>query len=195
MRLYLSDDNSGRIQRKVAAREVDFGLTSRWADAPGWISSRSWKTASACCTARTTPGCARRDGTVRWADLAGRQLVGVVDETGIIALLRARADLPIEAAAPFHEASSTTSQAALVKAGLGVALLPALAAERVREPGLAYALLARPTMVRTVCLIRHLDYSLESGGRCADRRDPRLFENGRAAARLRRAARKRAGRA
>ena len=130
MRLYLSDDNSGRIQRKVAAREVDFGLTSRWADAPGWISSRSWKTASACCTARTTPGCARRDGTVRWADLAGRQLVGVVDETGIIALLRARADLPIEAAAPFHEASSTTSQAALVKAGLGVALLPALAAAR-----------------------------------------------------------------
>ena len=101
-----------------------------------------------------------RDGTVRWADLAGRQLVGVVDETGIIALLRARADLPIEAAAPFHEASSTTSQAALVKAGLGVALLPALAAERVREPGLAYALLARPTMVRTVCLIRHLDYPL-----------------------------------
>ena len=100
VRLYLSDDNSGRIQRKVAAREVDFGLTSRWADAPGWISSRSWKTASACCTARTTPGCARRDGTVRWADLAGRQLVGVVDETGIIALLRARADLPIEAAAP-----------------------------------------------------------------------------------------------
>ena len=97
---------------------------------------------------------------MRWADLAGRQLVGVVDETGIIALLRARADLPIEAAAPFHEASSTTSQAALVKAGLGVALLPALAAERVREPGLAYALLARPTMVRTVCLIRHLDYPL-----------------------------------
>ena len=40
-----------------------------------------------------------------------------------------------------------------------MALLPALAAERVREPGLA-SLLARPTMVRTVCLIRHLDYSL-----------------------------------
>ena len=90
-----------------------------------------------------------RDGTVRWADLAGRQLVGVVDETGIIALLRARADLPIEAAAPFHEASSTTSQAALVKAGLGVALLPALAAERVREPGLAYALPGPPWCARS----------------------------------------------
>ncbi|MNV95189.1 LysR substrate binding domain protein [compost metagenome] len=77
-----------------------------------------------------------------------------------MALLRARADLPIEAGAPFYEASSTTSQAALVKAGLGVALLPALAAERVREPGLAYALLARPTVVRTVCIIRHKEYPL-----------------------------------
>ncbi|MNL67627.1 hypothetical protein D3C87_1922320 [compost metagenome] len=41
-----------------------------------------------------------------------------------------------------------------------MALLPALAAERVREPGLAYALLARPTVVRTVCIIRHKEYPL-----------------------------------
>ncbi|VDL08024.1 LysR family transcriptional regulator [Bordetella pertussis] len=83
-----------------------------------------------------------------------------MDETGIMALLRARADLPIEAAAPFYEASSTTSQAALVKAGLGVALLPALAVERVREPGLAFALLARPTVMRTLCIIGHQERAL-----------------------------------
>jgi DNA-binding transcriptional LysR family regulator len=41
-----------------------------------------------------------------------------------------------------------------------VALLPALAAQRVLEPGLAYALLARPTVVRTVCIIRHKEYPL-----------------------------------
>ena len=194
VRLYLSDDNSGRIQRKVAAREVDFGLTSRWADAPGLdfepLLEDRFGVLYREDDAGLRPG---RDGTVRWADLAGRQLVGVVDETGIIALLRARADLPIEAAAP-HEASSTTSQAALVKAGLGVALLPALAAERARAG----------TGLRAAGPAHHGAHglpdpppglSLESGGRCADRRDPRLFENGRAAARLRaRAARKRAGR-
>lgn len=161
VRLYLSDDASGRIQRKVAAREVDFGLTSRWADAPGLdfeplLEDRFgvlYREGDATL-------CPDRDGLIPWASLADHPLVGVVDETGIIALLRARADLPIEAASPFHEASSTTSQAALVKSGLGVALLPALAAQRVREPGLAYALLSRPTVVRTLCLIRHRDYPL-----------------------------------
>jgi len=161
VRLYLSDDNSGRIQRKVAAREVDFGLTSRWADAPGLrfdpLLEDRFGVLYRADDHSLRPG---RDGTMRWSDLAQRKLVGVVDETGIMALLRARADLPIEAGAPFYEASSTTSQAALVKAGLGVALLPALAAERVLEPGLAYALLARPTVVRTVCIIRHKEYPL-----------------------------------
>ncbi|MGN6657748.1 MAG: LysR substrate-binding domain-containing protein, partial [Achromobacter mucicolens] len=161
VRLYLSDDNSGRIQRKVAAREVDFGLTSRWADAPGLqfdaLLEDRFGVLYRQDDASLRPG---RDGAMRWSDLAGRKLVGVVDETGIMALLRARADLPIEAAAPFYEASSTTSQAALVKAGMGVALLPALAAQRVMEPGLAYALLARPTVVRTLCIIRNKEYPL-----------------------------------
>lgn len=161
IRLYLSDDNSGRIQRKVATREVDFGLTSRWADAPGLHFDALLEDRFGVLYRRDDAGLfPGRDGTMRWADLAGRKLVGVVDETGIMALLRARADLPIEAAAPFYEASSTTSQAALVKAGMGVAVLPALAAQRVMEPELAYALLARPTVVRTLCIIRHKEYPL-----------------------------------
>ena len=41
-----------------------------------------------------------------------------------------------------------------------MALLPALAAQRVMEPELAYALLARPTVVRTMCIIRHKEYAL-----------------------------------
>ena len=145
----------------MSTREVDFGLTSRWADAPGLhfdpLLEDRFGVLYRRDDASLRPG---RDGAMRWADLAGRKLVGVVDETGIMALLRARADLPIEAAAPFYEASSTTSQAALVKAGMGVALLPALAAQRVMEPELAYALLARPTVVRTMCVIRHKEYAL-----------------------------------
>lgn len=155
IRLYLRDDNSGRIQRLVAASEVDFGLTSRWADAPGLVFDALLEDRFGVLYRSDDAGLAPgRDGMLRWSALAGRKLVGVVDETGIAALLRARADLPIEAASPFYEASSTTSQAALVLAGLGVALLPALAAQRVLQPGLSYALLARPTVVRTLCLIR-----------------------------------------
>ncbi len=154
VRLYLRDDNSGRIQRQVSAGEVDFGLTSRWADAPGLhfepLIEDRFGVLYRSDDAELRPG---KDGFMSWRSLATRKLVGVVDETGIMALLRARADLPIEAAAPFYEASSTTSQAALVQAGLGVALLPALAAHRVMLPGLSFTMLARPTMLRVLCLL------------------------------------------
>ena len=87
IRLYLSDDNSGRIQRKVAAREVDFGLTSRWADAPGLqfdaLLEDRFGVLYRRDDASLRPG---RDGAMRWSDLVGRKLVGVVDETGIMAL-------------------------------------------------------------------------------------------------------------
>lgn len=161
IRIYLRDDNSGRIQRLVAGQEVDFGLTSHWADAPSLIFEGLLEDRFGVLY-RADDDALRPDraGYIRWASLAGRKLVGVVDETGIMALLRGRADLPIAAAAPFYEASSTTSQAALVKAGLGVALLPALAAQRVQEPELRFSLLSRPTVVRTLCLIQHRDYAL-----------------------------------
>lgn len=155
IRLYLRDDNSGSIQRLVAAGQVDFGLTSRWADAPGLAFDPLLEDRFGVLYRSDDPQLrAGRDGNISWRALAGRKLVGVVDETGIMALLRARADHPVEAAAPFYEASSTTSQAALVQAGLGVALLPALAAHRVMLPGLSYALLARPTVLRTLCIVR-----------------------------------------
>ncbi|MVW73061.1 LysR family transcriptional regulator [Bordetella sp. 02P26C-1] len=161
IRLYLRDDNSGRIQRLIAAQEVDFGLTSPWADAPSLIFEGLIEDRFGVLTRADDPTIKRDSrGYVNWSSLGGRKLVGVVDETGIMALLRGRADLPIAAGAPFYEASSTTSQAALVEAGLGVALLPALAAQRVQNAALRFSLLTRPKLVRTLCLIRHRDYAL-----------------------------------
>lgn len=77
IRLYLRDDNSGRIQRQVAAQEVDFGLTSRWADAPGLafdplLEDRFGVLYRADDTS-IQPG---RDGHVRWERLSHRKLVG-----------------------------------------------------------------------------------------------------------------------
>ena len=172
--LYLSDDNSGRIQRKVAAREVDFGLTSRWADAPGWISSRSGRPLR-----RAVPRGRRRAAPPgRHGALGGpgRPPIGGRGGRDRHHRAAARADLPIEAAAPFHEASSTTSQAALVRrTGRGAA---AGAGRRARARA--------GTGLRAAGPAHHGAHGLpdpppglflESGGRCADRRDPRLFEN------------------
>ena len=84
----------------------------------------------------------------------------MVDETGILALLRSRTDLPANASTPFYEASSTTSQAALVAQGMGIAFMPALAAYRVLEPRLRFALLKAPIVVRNICTVRRSDVPL-----------------------------------
>ncbi|AZY54362.1 LysR family transcriptional regulator [Bordetella avium] len=161
IRLYLRDDNSGSIQRLVSAGDVDFGLTSPWTDAPRLDFAPLLEDRFGVLYRSDDPGIKPgKDGHVRWRMLAGHKLVGVADETGIMALLRARADLPIEAASPFYEASSTTTQAALVQAGLGVALLPALAAHRVMLPGLSYALLSHPNVTRALCIVRDRDRAL-----------------------------------
>ncbi len=160
VRLYLRDDNSGRIQRQIAAGDVDFGLTSPWADVHG-LDSQPLLEDQFGVLYRSDDEQIRPDarGTVSWKVLQHRKLVGVVDETGIMAVLQSRADLPVEAAAPFYEASSTTSQAALVQSGLAIALLPALAAHRVLVPGLSFSLLRAPRLVRTLCLMFHQDHT------------------------------------
>lgn len=161
VRLYLRDDNSGRIQRQIVAGEIDFGLTSPWADVQG-LDSQPLLEDQFGVLYRSDDKLIKPDAnnTVSWSALNERKLVGVVDETGIMAVLQSRPDLPIETSAPFYEASSTTSQAALVQSGLAIALLPALAAQRVLMPGLSFSLLQAPTLVRTLCLMFHQEHDL-----------------------------------
>ncbi|NYT82559.1 LysR family transcriptional regulator [Alcaligenaceae bacterium] len=159
IRINLHDSNSRLIQTSVSTRVADFGLTSRWLEDPllvfqpclidqfGLIypSTEKWPT---------------KQDRVQWRQLIGRKQIGLVDETGILSILRSRIDLPRDVTAPFYEASSTTSQAALVHSGMGVAVLPALAAHRVLGDGLSYTLLEEPTVKRTLCLITHAHYGL-----------------------------------
>lgn len=158
VRLYLRDDNSGRIQRQVLASEVDFGITSRWADTRGLQFEPLVDDCFGVLYHLDDPLVQPDDnGVVDWQSLAACKSVGVVDETGILALLQARSDLPANASTPFYEASSTTSQAALVAQGLGVAYMPALAAQRVLEPRLRFSLLKSPQVLRSICTVKRSD--------------------------------------
>ena len=82
--------------------------------------------------------------------------------TGIRTILREKTELPASVAAPFYEVSSTTGLEALVSAGLGIAVPPALAAQRQplaaqRQPlvGLGFRALQDPVAERVICLITH----------------------------------------
>lgn len=154
VRLYLRDDNSGPIQRKVAAGEVDFGFTSPWADVAGVDCEPLLEDQFGVLYRADDPQLVPdAQGMVAWDCVRGRKVAGVVDETGIMAVLQSRAHLPVEVTSPFYEASSTTSQAALVRSGVALALMPALAAQRVAAPELRFALLHAPRLTRTLCLM------------------------------------------
>lgn len=160
IRINLRDDNSRRIQELVSSREADFGLTSRWLEDPGLLFEPCLTDQFGILYPSTERKLARKNGKVSWEQLMDRKQIGLVDETGILSLLRTRLDLPREITAPFYEASSTTSQAALVRCGMGVAVLPALAAGRVLGEGLSFTLLEQPIVKRTLCLITHAHYGL-----------------------------------
>src|SRR6185369_12573002 len=98
---------------------------------------------------------ARKRGAVRWDVLARERFVGLSDETGIGAFLRTLPNMPDPVRAPFYEAHTTTSQAALVAAGLGIGLLPALAAARAPISTLRFRPLTGPKLEREICIITH----------------------------------------
>lgn len=160
IRINLRDDNSRRIQELVNSREADFGLTSRWLEDPALLFEPCLIDQFGILYPSTEKGIAGKNGKAYWRQLVGRKQIGLIDETGILSLLRSRIDLPREITAPFYEASSTTSQAALVRCGMGVAVLPALAAGRVLSKGLSFTLLEEPVVKRTLCLITHAHYGI-----------------------------------
>src|SRR5690606_29056107 len=97
---------------------------------------------------------------VSWSQLMGHKQIGLIGDTGILSVLRSHIELPSEVTAPFYEASSTTSQAALVQSGMGLAVLPALAAARLLGRGLRFSLLEAPVINRTLSFITHAHYGL-----------------------------------
>lgn len=160
IRVTLRDESSRRIQESVAAKTADFGLTSRWVGDSSLDFEPCVVDEFGVLYPLTEEWAFLREGKVQWEQLIGCKQVGLEDDTGILSLLRSRIDLPREVTAPFYSASSTTSQAAMVHCGIGLAALPALAAHRVKGGNLGFTLLEGPVVERALCFVTHAHYSL-----------------------------------
>lgn len=160
IRVTLRDESSRRIQESVAAKSADFGLTSRWVGDASLDFDPCVADQFGVLYPLASPPEFLRGGPVSWEHLVGHKQVGLEDDTGILSLLRTRVDLPRDVTAPFYAASSTTSQAAMVSCGMGLAVLPALAAHRVRDGTLGFALLENPVVERNLCFVTHAHHSL-----------------------------------
>ena len=92
-------------------------------------------------------------GPLDWAALRDQPLLSLGSESGIRALLERQGPAWLAHPRPRHEVSSVGGLRSLIRQGIGVAALPALAALPMREDGLGFRPLA-PMLHRTVYLAR-----------------------------------------
>jgi DNA-binding transcriptional LysR family regulator len=159
VRITVSDGGSEFVQRRVLASESDFGLASKWSEDPG-LEFRPLLHDRFGIVCRPDHPLARAKGRLRWRRLESQSYVGLAPDTGIYAMLQAVPAIPAVIRKPHFQVSSTTSLHAMIDAGLGLSVLPALAANLVPLDSLAFRELTEPAVEREICLITRRGRSL-----------------------------------
>ncbi|MGL4635780.1 MAG: LysR family transcriptional regulator [Beijerinckiaceae bacterium] len=159
VRVALADVTSREAERQLLAGQADFAFTSRWSqdktlafeplltDLFGVVMPHNHLLA-----ASSSP--------LDWAALASERCIGLTDATGIRAIIREETGLPQSVINPFYEAATTTSLDMMVQQGLGIAVLPALAAARAPLSALSFRPLANPAASRALGILTRADQTL-----------------------------------
>jgi DNA-binding transcriptional LysR family regulator len=159
IRLSLADVTSREAERQLLEGQADIAFTSRWSSRADLVFQPLFRDrfGIVCPPSHVL---AKADGPIDWKELADERCVGLVDATGIRAILRDAPDLPTSVTNPFYEAATTTSLEMMVTQGLGVAVLPALAARRPPLDGLTFRPLVNPVSHRDIGCIWCADRKL-----------------------------------
>ncbi len=157
----LRDDSAGAIEQRVLENEVDFGLAGNHSSHPdleyqpllrdryGIVSRADHQLASG-----SEPG---------WRHLNDQALIYLSADTGIRAQLTAfnrQGVLKLPLDGPLIEVSNPAALAALLEAGMGISVLPALAASVSAFDGLQFTPLQQPVVDRQICVITRKGRSL-----------------------------------
>lgn len=148
----LIDGGGERVQQHLLDSEADFGITSRWADDPGLDFRPLIRDRFGLICRRDHP-LGRSKTRIAWKRLQGERYIGLAADTGIRTMLQAAPGLPPMMHTPHFEVSSTGSLHAMLDAGLGVSVLPALAANLKPLDQLAFRELIEPRLEREICVI------------------------------------------
>lgn len=148
----IHEANTGEATRKLLSGEADIALTTLLEPDPAMdtVPVLRDRFGVAC-----PPGHRLLSGrkALDWSALRDQPLLSLGSESGIRALLERHGPAWLAHARARHEVSSISGLRSLIRQGIGVAALPALAALPMREDGLAFRPLTPPTF-RTVYLAR-----------------------------------------
>ncbi|WP_286238613.1 LysR family transcriptional regulator [Neptuniibacter halophilus] len=152
--IYLRDDNAGGIERRVLENEVDFGLGGNHSNQPELNYQPVLRDRYGVVLASDHPlaGSAR----LCWQQIAGLPQIQLTADTGTrsqLLKLQQANNLELNLPEALIEVSTPAGLAEMVRAGLGIALLPALAASTSAFTGLNFIPLSDPELQRQICII------------------------------------------
>lgn len=150
IRLVLHDDIAERLARMVADGELDMAVAGRALHSPDLRQEEIARDIFGLACPADHP--LTRAARVVLTDLTDLPLIGVAPETGTHQLL-AQSDLPMALRQTRLNAHSTVAQLCMVRAGLGVALLPQNAVSLFNDPTIRFVPVADFTLWRSLYLI------------------------------------------
>jgi len=160
--ILLRDNSAAGIEQHVLANDVDFGIGGNHSDQPELTYTPLLRDRFGVVLA-PDHRLAQQSGTLDWKALAGEELLMLSTDTGIRAQLSrypARQDIGLQLDRPTLEVSNPAGLAALVEAGLGLSILPALAAGTRSFEQLRFRALDNPALYRDLYIIRRRGRSL-----------------------------------
>jgi DNA-binding transcriptional LysR family regulator len=156
--LSIDDSAASEVIRKVARGEAEFGIAS------GEIVSTELLVQPLMddpfrLVCRRDDALAAKD-SVRWTQLTGRRLVMLDNTSGSRQVIEAALSSTGTQVEVFLELAQPSSVLGMVETGVGIAIVPQLAAPRSDDTVLATLRLVRPAVNRTILLLRRRDRSL-----------------------------------
>ena len=141
VRVRLNEAATEAARRAVLDGEADFGVTTLHEPDPSLSATRLASDRFGLMCHRDHP-LAAGNTPVALADLAAHAFVGLTRLNGVRAILEVDRRLPEAARRPFYEVSDVPLLAPLIEKGVGVALLPAMAARTIARRSLVFRPLA-----------------------------------------------------
>jgi len=156
--LSIDDSAATEVVRKVARGEVEFGIASgKVANSELHVEPLVEDPFRLVCR-RDDPMAASR--MVAWGQLSGRRLIMLSNTSGSRQVIETTLERTKTKVDIFLELAQPSSVLGMVEAGLGVAVVPQLAAPRSDDRLLATYPLVKPKVSRTILLLRRRDRSL-----------------------------------
>ncbi len=151
--ILLHDNVAETLADMVADGELDFAVAGRARTSPELVQTEIGADAFGLACRRDHP-LAQRGGPARLEEIDPKSIIHLSGRTGSAMLLAESASLPSDMTSGLLQTHSTIAQLCLIRAGVGVALLPHNALMLFKDPGLCFVPIVNLSLVRRLFLLQ-----------------------------------------